>query len=221
VRVEWEVEPGTRCDVVTYAASNLTGKRGEIRIFPSGSRKGEVHTENLRSMVIRAPFGTRVVLLTQGGAQWEETAWRCVRIVEGRAMPSERGGGLPGVRLPDLDWLDAPDSKRTNPDVQATYPLVERFSEGEGWTFGRGGGLKGRVAVIRVERDHGASEARLHAAERVARAVLAEAARRAPDALPALVEAAASALVAELSEEGLADAAERGRDLRGWATSIG
>lgn len=176
MRVEIEVVGRVRCDLVAYAAPNLTGKRSTLRVFPSGSQQGGIDVADLRSLVIRAPHGTRVVLLTEAGAEWEEHPWRCVRVLREHSVPSRQRTGLPGVRLPDLDLLDEPAAKRTRDGLQSSYPLVERFADGEGWTFGRSGSrsLKAHVVAIRLERDEGGARP-MHPAERVARALLAAA----------------------------------------------
>ena len=85
--VRFEVAPRSRCDLVFYAAPNLTGKRAQVRIFPSGIQ-GAVHTEDVRSMVIRAPHGTRVLLVARPGPAWQDSTcvtWGCV-------LPSAREG---------------------------------------------------------------------------------------------------------------------------------
>jgi hypothetical protein len=84
---------------------------------------------------------------------------------------------------------------------------VERFDDGEGWTFGAKGipELAGHVRRIIIEKDDGPRVRKVGEAERVARAILARAREIAPEHLASLVDVAA----AELGE---AD----GADLRAW-----
>lgn len=215
-RIEWRVQRGVRCDIVAYAALNLAGKRTAVQIFPD-SRKGELETEDLGSLVIRAPLGTRVVLMTSGGASWEEQPWRCVRLLATATMPAARQSGLPGVRIPDLEHVDPPDAQRVDPDFRMSYRLVERLADGRDWSFGRAGPLKGKVKVIRVEREQSDEYS---AAEAVARAVLSTIAERHRDALGDALGAAEAAVRTELTREGVADAAERAERLVAWARSL-
>ena len=152
MRIEWQLTGRIRADIVAYAGKNLNGKRTTMRIFPSGNKQGRIVTEELTSMVIRAPYGTRVLLITQPGPDWEQHAWRCVSILEGQALPPG-GSKLPGVRIPDLDLLDPCAAKKTDPDTQVSYRYVGSLEDGEGWTFGRGGepGLRRQVRLIRIE----------------------------------------------------------------------
>lgn len=205
MRVRLAVAPKMRCDIVTYAGVNLTGRRASIRIWPSGSIQGGVSSEDLGSMVIRAPHGTRVILATADGSNWEASPWRCIRLVPGFTVPSEDPNGFPGVRVPDLDLLDPPSSRRAQADLQSSYPLVERLEEGTDWTFGRTGSvtLKDHVVLIRVERDQEAGaegspddapQERVSDAQRVARALLERALEVAPDAVADLALAARAVL---------------------------
>jgi hypothetical protein len=158
--MRWIVDPGVRCDLVFYAATNLTGKRATMRIFPAGNKQGtDIGPEDLRSMVIRAPLGTRVVLARSAGEAWEDLAWRCIELTRGHVVPPASATGLPGVRIPDIDLLDEPTAKHVSRDFQASYPLAERLDAGKGWSYGRPGDLKGRVNVIRILKPEGSSDA--------------------------------------------------------------
>lgn len=207
--MDWQIEKGTRCDLVFYAARNLTGKRTEVRIFPQGNRQGDVHTRDLQSCVVRAPYGTRVVFLTAIGTGWEAQPWRCVRLVEGHALRSE-GVGLPGVRLPDLDLLDTHGAKRTDPDRETTFVRAANLEAGTDWTFGCPGELKGKVIQIRVEKDLAAAAKPLGEAEQLARAVLNRLGRE-------HVEPVAEALTEVLRAVGHVDPEARAAALRSWA----
>lgn len=194
--IRFQVAPRTRCDLVTYSGVNLTGRRGTVRIWPSGSVQGRVETGDLQSMVIRAPHGTRVILCTHDGPDWEAHPWRCVRLLPGSTVPSESTAGFPGVRLPDLDLQDPPSAKRTQTDMESSYPLADRLADGTGWTFGRVGDvpLKDHVVLVVVEPDVDTVTGALTEGERVARAVLEVARAEAPAAFAALVDAARQAL---------------------------
>lgn len=187
--MRWFVDEGIRCDLVFYAAPNLTGKRATLRVFPAGNKQGtNVEPEDLRSMVIRAPFGTRLVLCRSTGPDWEEVAWRCVELRPGHVVPPSRPGGLPGVRLPDLDLLDAPNAKHVSRELQSSYPRAERLEDGldgEHWTYGRTGELKGRVNAIRILKA-GPRPRKRTPAEEALLALLRRVSLRGPGAVDAL-----------------------------------
>jgi hypothetical protein len=186
--LRWFVDPGIRCDLVFYAATNLTGKRATLRIFPKGNKQGtDIGPEDLRSMVIRAPIGTRVVLCRGSGPEWEELPWRCVELMRGKVVPPAKATGLPGVRIPDLDLLDSPAAKHVDRDLQATYPKAERLEDGQGWSFGRPGELKGRVTAIRILRP-GTADDGPSAQEDLLAQLLERVNQRDPDAARALVD---------------------------------
>lgn len=211
--MNWEIEKGLRADIVCYAAKDLSGKRTAIQIFPGGNRKGDVRPADLASMVIRARHGTRVVLVTTPGNNWESEPWRCVRMIEGQTLPSQKKFGLPGIRLPDLDLLDSVDAKRTNRDLQSSYPRADHLADGEGWTFGRIGPLKGRVTLIRVERDVAPdAQPELSEGQALARALI--------EANPTLAEPVAAALQRTLEARGEPDAADRAAALLRWASDL-
>lgn len=212
--VEWYVAERMRADLVAYAAPNLTGKRSPVQIFPR-SRQGTIQADELRSLVVRAPYGTRVVLCTRAGDEWEEWPWRAVRVLPGHCLPLMRKGGLPGVVVPDLDLLDAFGAKKTNPDLESSYPLVDRLEDGEGWTFGRAGlpSLKGHVRQIRVEPDGAPVDRALTSEERLGRRIIeAAAVKLEPGAVDALREVVAEAVADALRSGGSARRATAARD---------
>ena len=197
--MRWVVEPGVRCDLIFYAGANLSGRRATLRVFPAGNKQGtDIGPDDLRSMVIRAPLGTRVVLCRSAGDLWEELPWRCVRLVEGHVVAPERPGGLPGVRIPDLDLFDAPDAKHTSRELMSSYPRADRLADGSGWTFGRSGELKGKVTAIRIERE-GRADA---PAAAPAQAAFDDLLQRLLDADPALAAAVGPHAAAVLAEHG-------------------
>jgi len=152
--IEWQIGERVRCDIVGYKAPGLQGKRSTMRFFPTGSRQGRIAAEDLGSMVIRAPIGTRVVLMTHPGSGWFKKPWRCIRLMTGSVVPPAKGR-LYGVRIPDLDLMHAWHAKKVDFDNQSTYPIADGLEDGTHWTFGGGGsgGLKGNVQIIRIERE--------------------------------------------------------------------
>lgn len=153
----WWIGPRVRCDLVAYSGVNLTGVRRVVQIFPTGSRKGTFRTDELKSSVVLAPVGVRVVYCTSDDPnRWEEAPWRCVRMVEGHRFTNEQKQS--GVRLPDLHWQTPPEAKRVDPDRQTGFRLVSTLAEAAAvapleWTFGRSGTLHDRIRAIRVERE--------------------------------------------------------------------
>ena len=207
--VRWQIRGRHRIDLVFYAAPSLTGKRSVVQIFPSGQIKGDVKTNEFRSMVIRAPHGTRFLLVTTPGDGWEAAPWRCIRMVDGFTVPHPKRHGLPGVRIPDLDLLHLPSEKKLQPfGTESSYQLVDDFQDGSEWTFGSTGtpGLKGRVRLIIIDSDDAPVLAGLSEGERVARLVLTAVKEHCPEHLDALAAAAI---------EGL-EKAEQATKLRAW-----
>ena len=202
--IEWETKGRVRCDIIAFAAKNLSGKRTTMRIFPTGSQQGKIATEELRSMIIRAPYGTRLVLITQPGDDWEEHPWRCVRMLDGDAVAPKKSH-LPGIRIPDLDLLTPCEAKKISHDFQISYEFVDTLEEGSGWTLGKGGGgkIKGRVKLIRLEREDLAITASTPSQK--ALVALAKNILDQGEALPAeaLRQTIAAALEQELISEGL------------------
>jgi hypothetical protein len=211
--VEWRIDRGMRCDLVAYSGRNLNGKRTAIRIFPGGSRRGELQVEDLGSLVIRAPHGTRVLLITEPGSDWERHPWRCVRLLAGNTVAPERPGGLPGVRIPALELLDRWDARRTTTELESSFRLVERLEDGQDWTFGRSGTLKGRIKLIRVEKEGAVVPTGI---ERVAMDLLVAVAAHAPERLPEIAAIAVASVLEALKNDGVVDAGERADRLGGW-----
>jgi len=211
----WQIEKGIRCDMVCYAAVNLTGKRTQIRIFPGGNHSGDVPAGQLRSMVIRAPYGIRVILVGDPGPRWEASPWRCIRLLEDHALRSE-GHGMPGVRIPNIALLDKHGAKKTDDFMETSYPLVERFADGVDWTFGRPGDL--RVQLIRVERDRAAADLALPAPDSLARRVYTRAQARDPASAGPLANDIAAALHEALVGAGDPDVATRVRAFQEWVS---
>lgn len=151
--MQWRIGPGVKCDMLGYGGVNLTGPRAAVEIYPSGFQRGTFDTDKLKSMVMLAPEGVRVILATHERG-WEHGPWRCARFTANQGLLEEKGMLL--ARIPDLDWLDGPQDRRTNADTQRGFPLVGRLGDGAGWTFGSlrfGEQLAGRVKLITVERE--------------------------------------------------------------------
>lgn len=220
--MDWAIETGLRVDLVCYAGSNLNGKRSVVQIFPGGNRKGDVDGAELASLVVRARHGTRLVLVTEPGPDWQDSPWRCIRMVEGRTVPSERRLGMPGVRIPDLDLADPPNAKRTSREMQSTYPSAARLGDSDHWTYGRIGGIKKRVVLIRIERDVAPTEDEdvIPETDALARQVLLGAREEGRPDLPALTEIVAKALAVTLDEAGHGDAEDRVQQLLSWAETL-
>lgn len=218
--MNWQIEKGLRCDLACYAAPNLAGKRFPVRIFPGGNRQGDVPSSGLSSVLIRAPYGTRVIFVTRPGSTWERSAWRCVRVLESNAL---RGAGtsLPGIRIPDLDRLDHHGAKHTDREFEVSYPMAESLVDGEGWTFGRIGEIKRSVVLIRVEKDQPPTDWGLPEADTLARHVLTSAMERSTSDFDALVRDVVAGLHKTLVDAGQSDAEQRVREFEEFVASLG
>jgi hypothetical protein len=176
MRIQWEIGERVRCDLFAYAAVNLDGKRSIMRIFPSGSKQGRIETEELRSAAFRTHYGTRVIFITHPGDDWEDHPWRCVRMCKDTSVPATGEQRIPGIRIPDLDLLDEHTALKTDKDFQSSYDYVSKLADGTSWTFGRGGkgGLKGKVRLIRIEREELAATAAIETPANMAMIALAK-----------------------------------------------
>ncbi len=105
-------------------------------------------------MIIRSPYGMRLILCSNTESDWKEGTWRCVNMLDGQSIPPPEKNTYPGVRIPDLDLFDEPESTRADEDLVSTYPIVSDVKEGNGWTFGgvSSAKLKNNVHLIIVER---------------------------------------------------------------------
>ena len=201
--------------MVCYAAINLSGKRTQVRVFPGGNYTGDVPAGQLRSLVIRAPYGTRVILVSDPGPQWEASPWRCIRLLEDHALRSE-GHGMPGVRIPHIELLDKPGAKKTDDFMETSYPIAQGLARGTMWTFGRPGDL--HVKMIRVERDRVAPDACLAPIDALARDIYGRVVSRTPSEAHALGMDIAAALHQSLVDGSEPDIATRVRDFEQWVT---
>lgn len=174
MKIELRLGKYTRCDIVAYKAINLAGKRTTLRVFPTGSIQGKLFTEDIKSMIIRAPYGMRLILCTTNQDDWEEHPYRCITMEKGIVIPPTEPGSLPGVRIPDLDFLSPPSTKRESESLQRTYPIIENFADGDGWSFGTVGStkIKDNIKMIIFERVAVGEAPPLTEAENMARVLL-------------------------------------------------
>ena len=152
--MDWTVAPKMRMDLVCFAGLNLSGERRIVDVHAVGGRQGgDVAPEDLKSLVVLGTVGTRVILKTSTGEDWESQPWRAVIVTKAHHYRTKEGET--GVRVPDLDWFDKPDARRTDPEMQETFPWADSLEAGMKsgeWTFGRPGALKQKIKAIVIDR---------------------------------------------------------------------
>lgn len=150
--MKWEIAENCRADIVGYSGINYSGDRYETRIFPSGRQGDELPGDNIRSMTILAPYGTRVTLRTTLQDSWLEHTWRTIIITKKNVFEIE--DGRYGVRIPDLDFMARGDAFRHNPDVEESVLRAKNPDDRKGWTYGMTGPipLKRGVVMIMVDK---------------------------------------------------------------------
>ena len=149
--MRWEIAPKLRFDLVAFAGINLSGERRVVEHHVMGGRQGDVQGEDLKSLAIVGPVGLRVLLMTKDDPEdWAKGSWRCARLLAGHNFATKEGRLC--VRIPDLDWLDAFDARRTDPDLQCSFEEAAGLDHA-GWTFGHAGKLplKGNIRVIKID----------------------------------------------------------------------
>lgn len=149
--MRWEVNTKIPFDIVAFAGLNLSGERRVIEFHTVGGRKGDLAPEDIKSFAIVGPVGLRVVLMTNDDPEaWVKSTWRCVKVTKAESFLTKEG--RPCVRVPDLDFLDAFDARRTDPDLQCSFEEATGL-DAEGWTFGHAGRvpLKGNVKAIKID----------------------------------------------------------------------
>lgn len=148
--MRWETAPKLRADLVAFAGLNLSGERRVIEFHPVGGRQGELNGEDLKSLAFVAPVGTRLILMASADPEdWMRHPWRAIKILPGSHFLTKEG--KPCVRIPDIDFLDAFDARRTDPELQSWYDEADSL-DATGWTYGRVGPLKGNVKAIKIDR---------------------------------------------------------------------
>ncbi|MEC7987289.1 MAG: hypothetical protein VX278_19115 [Myxococcota bacterium] len=180
----------TRCDIVAYSGRNFSGKKSILRIFPAGNTQGKLQVEDLASMIIRSPYGMRLILCTNTGNDWIHGTWRCINMLEEHSIPPPEKNTYPGVRIPDLDLFDAPESTRADEELISSYPIVSAVQDGSGWTFGKiaQSKLKNNVHLIIVEKIDLSDQPPASNEESMARAILEHLHQDHPDAFPSVRE---------------------------------
>jgi hypothetical protein len=151
--LDWIIAPKIRCDILTWSGTNFSGYRKLARIFAAGGRQGQqLEGDLLSSFWVVAPYGTRVVFCaaSEGDPDWLVKPWRAVIIQKGSVFKTQ--DGLPGVRVPDIDYHDKFSAQRTDPDFQESFPFAKTLEEGKTWTFGNSNMLSNRISCIRVDK---------------------------------------------------------------------
>jgi hypothetical protein len=152
--MEWHIAPHTRIDIHVFSGINFSGERRVASVHPAGGRQGNsLNDFAFRSIAISGPLGTTLVMCTSVlEIGWEDRPWRALALVKGQGFRTKEGKRA--VRIPDLDWLDASNAHRTDPDFQQSFPQVARLEDGEGFTFGRSGAmsLNDNIKQIRIFR---------------------------------------------------------------------
>jgi len=149
--VRFEIAEKVRCDILCYSGRNCSGQLSLVHVTPDGKHKGKVKVAELSSVFIAGPIGTRLIFATSTGDDWQAHPWRAVRLIKGKSFKARNG--KPAVKVMDLDTLDLPSAYRSDTEVQVSFPKVERLEDGDDWTFGRPGEIKGKVRVIYVDKE--------------------------------------------------------------------
>lgn len=149
--MHWEIAPKQRMDLVAFAGLNLSGERRVVEVYTVNGRQGNVEGPDLKSCAIVGPVGTRVVFMTSEDPEnWQKHPWRAVHILPGHHFLTKEG--RPCVRIPDLDFLDKFDARRTEEELQTWFEFAEDLGKSKEWTYGRPGDLKQQVKAIRIDK---------------------------------------------------------------------
>lgn len=149
--MRWEVPPKLRFDIVAFAGLNLSGERHVVEFHTMGGRQGDLETGDLKSLAIIGPIGLRVILKTSEDPEnWIKHSWRCVKLMKGHTFDTKEGRTC--VRVPDLDFLDAFDARRTDPDLQGGFEGATTL-DAPGWTFGHQGKLPLKCQIRSIQVD--------------------------------------------------------------------
>ena len=149
--MKWVIAPHSRAEIHSFTGLNLSGLRTVAEIFPAGGLQGqEIDGSTMRSAVVGGLPGTRVVFCTTISDDWLERPWRAFVIEDKRGFRAK--GGMTGVRVPDIDMVNGPTDRRTDPDFEQSFDFAETLEAGKGWTFGNPGKIQGNVRCIRIDR---------------------------------------------------------------------
>jgi hypothetical protein len=151
--IRWDIAPKSRVDIYAFPGVNFSGTPQEIRIFAAGGLQGDkLDGERFQSVVIVAPLGTRITFISTGvETGWEDRAWRAICMLKGKTYKTKEAPFA--VRIPDLDFLDEYNARRSDPDFQASYPQVaDLAAHGSDWSYGRSGELKNNVRAIKIDK---------------------------------------------------------------------
>jgi hypothetical protein len=137
VDVRWRIDDRVRAELAFFTGLAFAGNRDSVRVFVGGRQQGpKIDGSRVKSCGIIAPIGTRVVLSASDRDEgWEEEPWRAVVLVAGSTFKMKDGRDV--VQLPDLDLMDAPSAKRSDPDFTSGFPQAATLADGVGWTYGR------------------------------------------------------------------------------------
>ena len=152
--LRWVISDAVRAELSFFTGLAFSGNRDNVRIFVGGRKQGaKIDGSRVKSCGIIAPHGTRLVLcsseLDEG---WEEHPWRAVLLQAGSTFKMK--DGRDAVQLPDLDLMDEPNSKRSDPDFTSGFPQAATLKDGVGWTFGNSSfhhPLKCNLKVVRLD----------------------------------------------------------------------
>lgn len=149
--VTWDIAPRTRLELAGFEGMSCAGERHEVSIHAVGGRQGEMPS-TIKSLAIAGPVALRIILMTEAPeVPLSEQTWRCINLTKARTFINK--SGMPALRIPDLDWLDEHDARRSDPDTQVSFEQVKSLEEGTEWTFGNTGRLplKGNLRHIKIE----------------------------------------------------------------------
>lgn len=151
--MHWDIEDKIRCDIHVWAGVNFSGEKKKVDIHAAGGRQGdELDGFAFQSIAVSGPHGLRVTVFSSVLEEgWQDSPWRAIELRKGKTFKTQ--GGRPAVQVPDLDWvMDKANPMRQDPDFLTSYPSSKGLDDRPDWTYGKVGGLKGKVVRIRVDR---------------------------------------------------------------------
>lgn len=147
--MDWIIDENMRCDIVAWEQPNFSGQAHQVQIFPSG-RQGDL-PDKLGSLYLAGPIGTRLILVTSTvSGDFLGSPWRAITLQKGFSYRAKNGKPL--VKVPHLDFVDAPNAVRTDPDFEQSYAIAETLDPAPAWTYGRPGAILHHVTQIRLGR---------------------------------------------------------------------